>query len=173
MTLTAPTKDKILLDDIDYKRITKLLESDRADPSKWQITRNTTDKKPKPYATKTIGGRKGKKWRMHRLIALLRKCDIEDMEIDHINGDTLDNRWENLRLVNSTQNKHNSSIRSDNTSGYKGVTWHKQNQCWVAQIHVNGKHLSLGAHDTPLEAAKAYNQAAIDHFGIYAQLNKL
>ena len=159
-----------MVSDEDYERIANYQTNYRSQSLRWQTTYGTKDKKKKYYASKTIDY---KKWRLHRFIFHLRGIDITGKEIDHISGDTLDNRWENLRLVSSTQNKHNAVIRSDNTSGYKGVSFHKQRQRWAAQIFIDKKHTSLGLHDTALDAAKAYNEAAIEHFGIYANLNKL
>lgn len=166
-----PNNHRVLILKEDMDKIVEACVETTADPYKWQATYNTKDKIVKYYASKTIGGRKGKKWKMHRLIFVLRKIEIEGKEIDHINGDTLDNRFFNLRLVNSSQNKGNSSIRSDNKSGYKGVGWHKQNSKWRAYIGTDAK--SLGLYDTEEEAALAYNIAAIQKWGPYAKLNTL
>jgi len=90
---------------------------------------------------------------------------------DHEKGDTLNNRRENLRLATNTENCRNQKRRNTNTSGYKGV-WHdKRRNKWLAQIKVNGKNIFLGYHDDPLDAAKAYNDAATKHFGEFARLN--
>lgn len=67
--------------------------------------------------------------------------------IDHINCDRGDNRLCNLREVNIYQNNHNSKINKNNTSGIKGITWHKKAQKWCAQIDANGKHIYLGIFD--------------------------
>lgn len=89
--------------------------------------------------------------------------------VDHINRDRLDNRKENLRIVDYFQNAQNISIQKNNTSGYRGV-WKKGNR-WQADIKVNYKKLSLGSYATKEEAALAYNKAATEHFGEYAVLN--
>lgn len=87
--------------------------------------------------------------------------------VDHINGIRSDDRIENLRICNNSQNCRNKKISSSNSSGYKGVT--KQNGRWRAQIEVDGKHVSLGMFDDPIEAHKAYVMAAEMYFGEFAR----
>lgn len=107
---------------------------------------------------------------MHRLILNA----PENMEVDHINGNRLDNRRENLRLCNSSQNKCNRGPRKDNKSGYKGVSWHGQRQKWTVRIKTPyGKYLSLGLYDDKKEAAMAYNKASVEYHGEFAFINKL
>jgi hypothetical protein len=91
--------------------------------------------------------------------------------VDHANGDGLDNRRENLRQATGLQNHANKRGYSNNTSGFKGVTWHERLGCWRARIGVAGRKLSLGLHETPEAAARAYDAAAIHHFGEFAALN--
>ena|SRR3990167_6595245 len=90
---------------------------------------------------------------------------------DHINGDRLDNRRENLRMATNQQNKANEGLRKTNTSGYKGVTWDKDREKWMAQIMFGGKHIWIAHCKTRQEAAKKYDQAAINYFGSFAKLN--
>ena len=98
-------------------------------------------------------------------------------EMDHINGDGFDNRRANLRKATRQQNSFNQKInRSNNTSGYRGVTWktpHGKEGWWYAGIEINGKSIHLGCYKDKIEAAKIYNQAAIKYFGEYARLNQL
>lgn len=68
----------------------------------------------------------------------------EGLETDHINGNKLDNRVENLRNVTHSQNQLHSRIPRNNTSGVKGVVWDKKNKKWQAQIKVNSKNYHLG-----------------------------
>ena len=75
------------------------------------------------------------------------------MQIDHINGNILDNRIENLRLATYAENQWNAKTRVDNKSGVKGVSWHKASQKWRAQIKQNKVLYDLGTHDT-IEKAK-------------------
>ncbi len=92
-------------------------------------------------------------------------------QVDHINQVKDDNRWCNIRECNSSQNKGNELLRADNTSGYKGVVWDKDRNKWRAQISINNKQTNLGRFDCKYEAARAYNEAAIEHFGEFACLN--
>lgn len=91
--------------------------------------------------------------------------------VDHVDGDTLDNRRHNLRLATKSQNGANRGKPASNTSGYKGVSWHKASQKWKAQITVNGQTIYLGVHSTPEAASLAYDEAALEHFGPYALPN--
>lgn len=161
---------EVKVDDDDYKRLIASKSNYRSDPLRWQATFNPRDKKIKYYASKTIDY---KKWKMHRYIFHLRGIETEGMEVDHINGDTLDNRFANLRLVNSRQNKQNSIPRTDAFSKYKGVGWRAQRKCWRAYITINGKMKHLGSYRTEEEAALAYNKAAIETWGPYAHTNKI
>lgn len=104
---------------------------------------------------------------MHRQILDFPK----DLEIDHINGDPLDNRIENLRVVEHQQNLFNSPKPKNNTSGFKGVEYLKNRQKYRARIGINKKKLHLGYFDDPIEAAKAYDKAALKLYGKYARLN--
>lgn len=97
----------------------------------------------------------------------------DDMDVDHKDGNTLDCRKSNLRVCAHVGNMCNTTKRADNTSGYKGVSWHKQRSKWAAQIHVKGKHISLGLHEDDKDAARAYNDAAIKYFGEFARLNDI
>jgi hypothetical protein len=90
---------------------------------------------------------------------------------DHINGDGLDNRRANLRPANDAQNAANSRRRQDNTSGFKGVTWHKWKRRWYARIKCDGQKIDLGYFATPEAAARAYDAAAVELFGEYARPN--
>lgn len=98
---------------------------------------------------------------------------VEDPRIfvDHISGDTLDNRKENLRIVNNQQNSFNKGPNKNNTSGYKGVGWAKDKRKWKATICKDSKDIHLGFYPTIEEAANAYNNAAKEHFGEHAWLN--
>jgi HNH endonuclease/AP2 domain len=91
--------------------------------------------------------------------------------VDHINGDTLDNRKENLRLCTSTENTRNQRLVKRNTSGYKGVSWHKHQKKWIVRIRVNRKLIHLGYYKELIAAAKAYDVAARFYFKEFANLN--
>lgn len=106
---------------------------------------------------------------MHRRIMEV-PCGVE---VDHKNGDRLDNRKENLRVCTRTENQRNAGKQKNNRSGYKGVSLHKQCQRFQARIHIKGRGNSLGLFNTALEAAHAYNTAAKKLFGEFARLNDL
>ena len=101
---------------------------------------------------------------MHQLL-------LPDPEVDHINGKGCDNRRENLRAATRSQNNANQRKNSNNTSGFKGVHWRQDRSKWRARIEVNGKHLHLGLYDAATDAARAYDQAALQHFGQFARVN--
>jgi hypothetical protein len=92
---------------------------------------------------------------------------------DHINGDTLDNRRSNLRLVTAWQSNLNRQKSIANKSGYKGVFLHKPTMKWEASIGMNERTIHIGLFKTKEEAALAYNDAAIKYFGEFARLNVL
>lgn len=90
--------------------------------------------------------------RMHRVIL----SAPAGLEVDHINGNGLDNRRINLRLADRTLQRLNQKIRSDNQSGFTGVYRCKTTGRWAARLDVAGETFWLGRHDTPEEAARAY-----------------
>ncbi len=85
----------------------------------------------------------GKIHKVHRLIFLLEHGYLPK-EIDHINGDRQDNRIENLREVSRSENQFNKAICSNNTSGFRGVNWHKHSKSWVVRVCTKGKTKILG-----------------------------
>lgn len=104
---------------------------------------------------------------LHRKIIGAQKGQI----VDHINRDKLDNRRSNLRIANQAQNMRNCDVRKTNTSGYKGVHWHKQNQKWKVEITKDYKNIHIGTFDDLEEAARAYDAMAVKLFGEFARLN--
>lgn len=92
-------------------------------------------------------------------------------EIDHINTIKTDNRIENLRDCGRTQNNGNHRRRVNNTSGFRGVSWHVRAGKWLAQINYGKTHYHLGLFLAKTEAAEAYNTAARELFGPFARLN--
>lgn len=93
------------------------------------------------------------------------------VEVDHVNGDGLDNRRSNLRSATRQQNAANQRKPSTNTSGFKGVTWHAKLGKWRASLMARGHRHYLGLHATAEAAARAYDAAAVVHFGEFASLN--
>ena len=93
------------------------------------------------------------------------------MEIDHIDGDALDNRRDKLRICTPLQNKYNRRKPVTNSSGYKGVTMKHLSKKWTAEIKVNQKKIYLGSFSDIQDAARAYDDAAKKYFGEFASLN--
>lgn len=122
---------------------------------------------------KSIGHGKQTAIQMHRVIM---NTPI-GLDVDHINGDGLDNRQVNLRNVTRKQNTHNRNQPSKyRSSEFKGVSKHTMlhgSIRWRARICVDWKNVSLGVYDTKTEAAEAYNVAALKYYGEYARLNKI
>ena len=104
---------------------------------------------------------------MHRMILGITNSKVQ---VDHINGDSLDNRRTNLRICNNQQNNFNKGRRKDNTSGSTGVRWHKQAQKWHARISLNGRETSLGLFDSKEDAIAARLDAVIQHHGDFAHI---
>jgi len=90
--------------------------------------------------------------------------------IDHIDGNPLNNRIENLRSATQSQNMGNSKLKKNNSSGYKGVTFRKDTKKWNASIMVNGKHISLGCYKTKEEARDAYIIGSKKYFGEFSRV---
>lgn len=108
---------------------------------------------------------------MHNAVYIAAYGSIPDgKKVDHISVNSLENRRGNLRDASNHENMFNSGKRRNNTSGYKGVTWHKQRQRWMAQIVAYGKHQNLGLFDTKEAAYEAYCEAARRLHGQYARL---
>lgn len=103
---------------------------------------------------------------MHRVILGLEHGD--GLRGDHVNHATLDNRRANLRVATAAQNSQNQSMRADNSSGFKGVSWAKRQKKWTAQIGAYGKKKGLGYFDSPEAAHEAYCAAAARLHGEFA-----
>lgn len=92
-------------------------------------------------------------------------------EVDHIDGDPLNNRKSNLRICSHQENIMNQKIRIDNTSGFKGVNWDKRKGKWRARIHIHGKDKHLGYFESKEEAAKSRVKAEQEYFGEFSRKN--
>lgn len=112
------------------------------------------------YAQVKVNGRN---LRAHRVIYAIVHGEIPEGEIDHINGNRMDNRIENLREVSSSENAHNSKKPKTNTSGFPGVYWNTRDQKWVARIRVNYRQIFLGYFDDLNEAVEARKKAKIKY----------
>lgn len=137
---------------------------DKVRPFKWHARKN---KKGRIEAARNSSDRKT--IRMHREI-----LGVDDeREVDHKNGDALDNHRINLRVCTPTQNSQNTRLRVNNTSGFKGVRRHLTSSGWQAYLQKNNpkKFFHLGIFLTSEEAARAYDREALKHFGEFAKLN--
>lgn len=111
---------------------------------------------------------RGKTYKAHRIVWALIEGHDPIVAIDHTNGNSKDNRVENLRLTpeGQKQNMQNASNQTNNTSGCRGVDWNKRSQKWRARIQVNGVSRCVGYFDTLEEANTAYlkSKAALHTF---------
>jgi hypothetical protein len=124
------------------------------------------------YACRSFshGGRQ--QWSyMHREVAAPR----DGMGVDHVSRDTLDNTRDNLRPASPSDNQANRKKQhreGGTTSKFKGVSWDKRNRKWEARIEKDRRRTRLGYFDCELDAARAYNRAAVEMFGEFAKLNE-
>jgi hypothetical protein len=137
------------------RAIIDLDDNEKCSLYKWSYRKNNNSHKG--YARNKDAGY------LHRYVT---NC-IDDMIVDHINGNRLDNRKENLRLCTMKENRFNNKNYSTNKSGYPGVSWHKKAGKWRARIQVQEKQIHLGLFDSLEEAIAARQQAEIDYFGEY------
>jgi len=149
-----------LIDDEDYERVSKY---------KWCVNSSG-------YAVRSFrelqanGNYKQKAMKMHRFIM---NANEGDGIIDHRDTIRINNQKYNLRVASFVENLRNQKINKNNKSGFKGVRLHKPSSLYIAQIGINGKQKHIGYFKCPVEAAKAYNEAAIKYFGEFAQLNEI
>lgn len=106
---------------------------------------------------------------LHRLIA--QEEGWETPQVDHIDGDRLNNCVENLRPATNAQNGRNRGPTLRNHSGFKGVSWDRKAERWQVHIRRDGKTIFLGNFDSAEEGARAYDDAASDLHAEYARLN--
>jgi len=151
-------QDKIcLVDDEDFELLSN---------KKWHILKGKNTVYVQTHSK--INGKDTKDY-MHRIIMKLDKYDKR--QVDHTDGNGLNNQKSNLRICTSSQNTGNSKKQSNNTSGYKGVFYHKHSKKYQVQIMKNGKLTACGYFKTKEEAALAYDKKAKELFGEFAKLN--
>lgn len=113
------------------------------------------------YAARNAQGRKT--LLMHRVLL----AAASGLLVDHANGDGLDNRRANIRLATKAQNAHNAKTQSNNTSGFRGVSWHRRAGRWMARADTT----YLGLFDSPEAAARAHDTFIIAARGVFARPN--
>lgn len=143
-TMDINVKGKLIkIDDEDY---------DKFSGFKWSVTQ-------RGYC---VAYKNGKRVLLHRLIM----PPGDGFFVDHINGNTFDNRKENLRIVSHAQNMRNRCVQRNNRSGYRGVH-RKKDGYWYAQIKINGKQEFLGTFKDPQQASLVYESRADEVYGEY------
>lgn len=148
-----------LVDDEDFDRLVAM--------GKWYIKKDSCNF----YAVRTIKIN-GKRMQlpMHRAILCMK---FGGLVVDHIDGDGLNNRKINLRICTHAENMRNVKKPTSNTSGYKGVTFNKRLNKFVAQIGVSGKKIHIGCFENAVSAAVAYNLCAEKYFNSFAAKNSV
>jgi hypothetical protein len=159
MVIPLRSGERVLIDVDDYEKVSDY---------RWYYFRGTRPGVGYASTVRKIDG-KNKSCFMHRLIMGAQS----GIEVDHINGDGLDNRKQNLRLCNKSQQAANTGPNRCNTSGYKGVSFCRRENKWRSYITHNSKFRSLGYYETKEEAAFAYNEAARGYFGEFAYQNEV
>ena len=102
----------------------------------------------------------------HRVIFLMMEDEFPDHQVDHINGDGLDNRWHNLRHASKEDNGQNRKRNANNKSGCTGVFWSKENDKWRAEITASGKTYYIGLFNS-FDRAAAARKAAEHKYGFH------
>ena len=148
---------KVFVDKRDFAEVTRY---------KWSLEKGANTY----YLVRKKGPRgKVKRIVLHRLLTNAPK----GTQVDHKNGNGLDNRRKNLRICKQQHNLWNQGKRLNRTSKYKGVSWCKAAKKWQVHITVNYKNIYLGLFKCEKEAAKKYNKAAKKFFGQFARSNKI
>lgn len=111
----------------------------------------------------------GRKYRAHHLAWLATTGSLPDGQLDHKNTNRADNRISNLRISSQRQNTYNSSLRSNNKSGVKGVHWHQSSGLWRAVITVEGKKIYLGKFEELSQAVAVIEHARSEHHREFAR----
>lgn len=144
-----------LVDDEDFERVVQF---------KWTFTA------PGYAYRQTYHKGVRERFYMHRFIM---DAKTHNEVVDHINGNRLDNRKSNLRVCTHKENTQNSKLQSNNTSGYKGVSFDKNRNKWISYISIDRKFKYLGRFNCKHAAGESYNKAAINLYKDYANLNAI
>lgn len=145
-----------MVDDADYEWLSKY---------NWSAWRNRNGML---YATRRL--KQGGKWKhrkMHKDILGVGDGGC----VDHANTNSLDNQRRNLRPCTNAQNQHNARLSRTNTSGFKGVHWHKSEYRWRTRIYIEKKQRQIISHICVFRAAYAYDSMAVKTRGEFARIN--
>ena len=157
---------KALVDDEDFERVSQF---------KWcvQVQHRSDGTVKNVYASRNVYKEDGMRT-SQRLSRFIVNVTDPRYEVDHRDHNTLNNQKYNLRITKG-QNQQNQRLSRANTSGFKGVSWDKPLKKWKAQIQTQRNYepkcTHLGFFADKLDAARAYNKAALEHFGEFAHLN--
>jgi WD40 repeat protein len=113
----------------------------------------------------------GKRTTYHKFLHRLLMGTPVGLVTDHIDGNTLNCQKSNMRICTQDENNKNIKMPNTNTSGYKGVSWHKGHKKWRADIHVDGHQVSLGIYDDPKKAYEVYCAAKKKYHGPYGRVD--
>ena len=155
-TISLTQGKMALIDDEDFDRVSAF---------KWYYSRHG-------YAVRSAHRADGnpKRIYLHRFVV----DAPDDMVVDHMDGNTLNDQRHNLRMCAQSENQRNQRrTKVGQSSKYKGVDWNASRKKWRARIVLDGKSIMLGRYDGEVEAARAYNAAALKYFGAFAALNEV
>lgn len=151
--ITIDKKYRVLVDDADYELVSGF---------RWSVL---IGKNGYPYAMRWVSS---KPVLMHRFLLSTPK----GMVVDHINGNGLDNRRENIRICSHTENMRNRRINRNNTTGFKGVSVSLgRKKKYQASLERFGKKITFGYFEKLEDAARAYDIGARMYFGDFARTN--
>lgn len=171
MTKEAALTNSIALQLFSYDGKSGLLRWRRRTPDMFATTRarsaeHACNNWNSRYADTTAGAGDGhgylsvifrrRHYKAHRIIWLIQYGCWPDADVDHRNGDRIDNRLENLRAVSRAGNRQNVALSKNNTSGFTGVFWRPAKKKWAAIIGHNRKNINLGYFELPEDANTAY-----------------
>jgi len=149
---------EVLIDEEDVERVLS---------KKWKLKKSDLQRFGKIYFSCFDPGTRDQKITLHRFVMGSTHCD--GIFIDHINGNTLDNRKLNLRPCNNQENQWNRKINKNNKSGFKGVYQDKKSGRWRAVISINKKRTHLGSFADPKTAHAVYVESAKKYYGEFAR----
>ena len=164
--MTEPLNQKILQEALNYNPLTGDFTWKTKISRKVNIGQEAGCPMPSGYKKITIFGRQ---CLAHRLAFLYMTGTWPQGQIDHIDGNTSNNVWINLRDCSPRENSCNTSLRKDNTSGIKGVSLHKRTGMWTVHIYINGRDTNLGYFKDKTEAQEVITTAREQYHGEYAR----